>query len=200
MWKTHGNWKHSKNGWTAKGCHQWHQVPPEASHYRCTPGGHYWDPYCLTSWLITWVMGLSTLPASHSEEPWQAGEMSNQESQRWAKESENLGKNNPMHQYRPGADQLAEKDTKMVTSHRCALAAKTGDSLLVCVRKSTASKAREVILPLCSAPTRHSWSDGSSFGLPSRRQTRAYSEGPQRWLSDWSIWQTRRETETIEIV
>lgn len=63
-----------------------------------------------------------------------------------------LGKNNPTHQYRLGADQLAEKDTKLVTSHQCALAAKIGASLLLCVRKSTASKAREVILPLCSAP------------------------------------------------
>ncbi|KAK4827149.1 hypothetical protein QYF61_015103, partial [Mycteria americana] len=44
------------------------------------------------------------------------------------------------------------------------------NSLLGCNRGSVASRSREVILPLCSAVGRHTWSAVSSSGLPSTRK------------------------------
>ncbi|GAB0177894.1 mitochondrial enolase superfamily member 1 [Grus japonensis] len=76
-----------------------------------------------------------------------------------------LGRNNPRHQYRLGVDWLgsstAEKnlgilvDKKLTMSQQCALVAKKANGiLLVCVKKSVASRSREVILPLYSALVR----------------------------------------------
>ncbi|KAK4826376.1 hypothetical protein QYF61_008047 [Mycteria americana] len=65
-----------------------------------------------------------------------------------------LGRNNPMHQHRLGADQLAssfaEKDLrvlldKLKMSQQCALASKKANSTLGCTRKNIASRPREVI-------------------------------------------------------
>ena len=72
-----------------------------------------------------------------------------------------LGRNNPMHQYMLGVDQLessfAEKDFGVLVdnmNHQCALAAEKTNGTLGCIRKSIASRSREVILPLCSALVR----------------------------------------------
>ncbi|KAK4830573.1 LOW QUALITY PROTEIN: hypothetical protein QYF61_011751 [Mycteria americana] len=72
-----------------------------------------------------------------------------------------LGRNNPMHQYMLGAtqleDNLAEKalevlvDTKLNMSQQCVLATKKANGILGCIRQNTASRSREVILPLYSA-------------------------------------------------
>ncbi|KAK4823863.1 hypothetical protein QYF61_007511 [Mycteria americana] len=74
-----------------------------------------------------------------------------------------LGRNNPMHLYVLGANQLerclAEKDlgipvnTELNMSQQCPLAAKAANSLLGCIKKGIASRWREVIL-LCAALVR----------------------------------------------
>ncbi|GAB0203092.1 hypothetical protein GRJ2_002774800 [Grus japonensis] len=75
-----------------------------------------------------------------------------------------LGRNNPIHQYRLGAGLLgsssAEKDlgalmdNKLSMSQQCALVAKKANGILGYIKKSVASRSREVILPLCSALVR----------------------------------------------
>jgi len=75
-----------------------------------------------------------------------------------------VGKNNPMNQYRPGADLLETNsverdlgvpaDDRLTMSHQRTLAAKKANGILGCIRKSVASRSREVLLPLYSALVR----------------------------------------------
>jgi len=75
-----------------------------------------------------------------------------------------LGRNNPMQQYRLRVDLLQSSsverdlgvlvDDRLTMSQQCALVAKKAKGILGCIKRSVASKSREVLLPFYSALVR----------------------------------------------
>jgi len=106
-----------------------------------------------------------------------------------------LGRNKPMHQYRLGADLLESSsverhlgvlvDDRLTMSQQCALVAKNGNGILGCIRRSVASRSREVLLPHYSALVGPIWSTVSSSGLPSSSNVKSYWRESSGGLQGW---------------
>jgi len=72
-----------------------------------------------------------------------------------------LGRNNLMHQYRLGADLLESSsvesnldvlvEDRLTMSQKCALVVKKANGILGCIKRSVASRLRDVLLPLYAA-------------------------------------------------
>ncbi|GAB0182416.1 mitochondrial enolase superfamily member 1 [Grus japonensis] len=113
-----------------------------------------------------------------------------------------LGKNNPMNQHGLGVDLLgsstAEKDlgvlvdNKLSMSQQCALMAKKANGIPGCIKKSVASRSREVILPLYSALMRPHQEYYVQFWAPEFKKDRELLERVQ-----WRVTRMMRGLEHL---
>ncbi|KFP26144.1 hypothetical protein N325_05939, partial [Colius striatus] len=101
-----------------------------------------------------------------------------------------LGRNNPLHQYRLGTDLMksssAERDVgvlldnKLTMSQQCALMAKTSNGILGCIKKSVASRSREILLPVYSGLMRPHLESFIQFWAAQLKRDRELLERVQR--------------------
>ena len=79
----------------------------------------------------------------------------------------------------------------MTLSQHHALAAQAANGVLDCIKRSVASRAREVLLPLCSAPVRPHLQGCIQFWAPQFKKGRELLEQGQRraakGIRGWSI-------------
>jgi len=106
-----------------------------------------------------------------------------------------LGRHNPMHHYRLGADLLESSSLKrhlcvlvgdrLTMSQQCALVAKKTKGILGCIKRSVASRSREVPLPLRSALVRPHLEYCVQFWAPQFKKDEELLERVQGGLQGW---------------
>ncbi|PKU41701.1 rna-directed dna polymerase from mobile element jockey- hypothetical protein [Limosa lapponica baueri] len=183
---------HGFDGWTTQwvrswldahtqSCCQWLDVQATTG----VPQGSVLEQFwcCLTSLLVTWMLGLSAPSASLPMTPscvvwstcwregvptrgtWTGQGVGNLLKFNHAKcKVLQLGWGNPRHKCRLGREWIEsspdEKDLEMLVdeklnmSWQCVLTAQKANRILSCMKRSMASRSREVILPLSSALVR----------------------------------------------